>query len=203
MQDDISGWNDWFAAFSNIPELSHAAELHGMVMGVICVAEAPSPQVWQELLMQLGFEPLSDEQLQLLSDEAEDAAAALADDALDYAPLLPDDDHRLAERVEALAAWCGGLVLGFGLAGGQLRTDEEELLRDVQEIAGMTFEPEDDDEEGEEGYADLVEFVRLIPVSLATGRKKKLLVVEINQDGDHQQQQAQSVVEMFQPDRPS
>ena len=65
----------------------------------------------------------------------------------------------------------------------------------------MTFEPEDDDEEGEEGYADLVEFVRLIPVSLATGRAKKLLTVEKDQDDDDDA--VPSVVEMFQPDLPS
>lgn len=175
MQDDISGWNDWEAAFGLIPELAGASELHGLLTGIVTVAQAPTGEEWQHILQQLAFEPLSDKALQLLTDEGEDAAAALEDDTLDYMPMLPDDQHLLEERVQALADWCNGVVLGFGLASGQLRPDEAELLQDLQEVAAVEFESDDDDEDGEAGYADLLEFVRLIPVSLALGREKHAL----------------------------
>lgn len=61
------------------------------------------------------------------------------------------------------------------MASGQLRPDEAELLQDLQEVAAVEFESDDDDEDGEAGYADLLEFVRLIPVSLALGREKHAL----------------------------
>jgi uncharacterized protein YgfB (UPF0149 family) len=210
MQDNISGWTDWSAAFNDIPELNSPAELHGLLTGIVTVARAPTGDEWQHILAQLGFEWLSDDALQLLTEEAEDAATALGDDALDYAPLLPDDDHSMAERVTALADWCGGVLLGFGLASGAVRADETEILRDLQEIASMQFEDGDDDEEGEEGYADLVEFARLIPVSLSTGREKislagtaLLAVKTVTATVSPSSATAHSVVEMFAPDRPS
>ncbi len=39
-------------------------------------------------------------------------------------------------------------------------------------MAAVEFEDSDDDEEGEESYQELYEFVRLIPVSLSMGRTK-------------------------------
>lgn len=208
MQDDISGWNEWEAAFKDIPELASPSELHGLLMGIVTVAQAPTSDEWQYLLQQLDFAPLEAQALQLLVDEAEDAAAALADDSLDYMPMLPDDQHSLEQRVQCLADWCNGVVLGFGLASGQLRDNESELLQDLQDVAAVEFEDGDDDEEGEASYTDLVEFVRLIPVSLATGRQKQALAntaifkrkaasARLLQDDNI------SIVEMFTPERPS
>lgn len=209
MQDDISGWSEWYAAFEAIPELASPSELHGLLMGVVCVALPPSAEQWLDLLATLDVEPLDNAALSLLTEEAEDAAAALADDSLDYMPMLPDDQHPLAERVKALADWCSGVVLGFGLASGHVRADETELLEDLQEVASVEFDEADDDEEGEESYADLVEFVRLIPVSLSTGRKKQdlsqsALFKQQSQEVDATQEKDNiSVVEMFTPGRPS
>lgn len=217
MQDDISGWNDWNGAFRAIPELNSPSELHGLMTGMLCVAQAPTPEQWQTVLAQLGFEPLDDIPLQLLTEEADDLAHALADAELDYMPLLPDDEHPLSERVTALSDWCSGMLLGFGLAGGAVRTDEAELLADVQQIATISFEDADDDEDGEVGYADLVEFVRLIPLSLSTGRDKISLqktallaatesaaVLPFNVDESSALSDPfAGVVDMFKPERPS
>lgn len=216
MQDDISGWNEWEAAFGLIPELAGASELHGLLMGIVTVAQAPTSEEWQHILQQLAFEPLSDEALQLLTDEGEDAAAALEDDTLDYMPMLPDDQHLLEERVQALADWCNGVVLGFGLASGQLRPDEAELLQDLQEVAAVEFESDDNDEDGEAGYTDLLEFVRLIPVSLALGREKHALAdtalfksISAKNEAansalkDVTNSHSIDIVDMFTPSRPS
>src|SRR5690606_4090690 len=108
----------------------------------------------------------------LLAGEAEDVFHALSEDELDYLPLLPDDEHVLSERVQALADWCAGVVLGFGLASGHIRQDEVELIEHLQDVAAVEFEDSDDDAEGEERYHELYEFVRLITVSLSSGRKK-------------------------------
>ncbi len=78
-----------------------------------------------------------------------DVAHALSEDELDYLPLLPDDEHLLQERVQALADWCAGVVLGFGLASGHIRSDEIELIEHLQDVAAVEFEQLDNDEEGE------------------------------------------------------
>lgn len=172
MQDEISGWNEWTAAFGQIEELSSASELHGIVVGLSCVSHAPTQNEWQQILQTLDIKPLDDAALQLLTEESEDIAAAIHEDDLDYGVMLPDDTHPLAERVHALADWCSGVVLGFALAAGHVRKDEQEWIEHLQDVAAVMFSEEDDNEEGEEGYNELYEFVRLIPISLATGRKK-------------------------------
>ena len=210
MQDDISGWSEWQPNFSKIEEISSPSELHGLLTGIICVTQAPSREEWQHILTTLEIPELSEEALELLAYEAEDVAHALSDDELDSLPLLPDDTHTLADRVQALADWCAGVVLGFGLASGHIRPDEMELIEHLQDVAAVEFEETDDDEEGEESYQELYEFVRLIPVSLSVGRKK-IAVEESSllkrfhnkQKIDRSVTEANNVVEMFTPHRPS
>ena len=201
MQDDISGWSEWERNFSSIEEISSPSELHGLLTGIVCVTQPPSRDEWLQILATLNVPAPNEDALVLLSDEAEDVAHALSEDELDYLPLLPDDEHILQERVQALADWCAGVVLGFGLASGHLRKDEMELIEHLQEVAAVEFEDSDNDEEGEISYQELYEFVRLIPVSPSIGRKK----VEIAETPllQQKQQKTSPVVEMFTPHRPS
>ncbi len=214
MHDDASGWTEWEGRFSKVSELSGASELHGLLTGIVVVSEPPTGEEWQAILARIGFEPLPEDALRLLTEEAEDTAAALADDNLDYAPLLPDDDHPLQERVEALASWSSGVLLGFGLTGGKIRKDEAEILRSLSDVAGLLYNDEDDDEDGEESYTDLVEFARLIPVSLGVGRERlpvsrttlltgKPIVSPNETLIDEHEEIDSSVVEVFNPARPS
>ncbi len=214
MHDDASGWTEWEGRFSKVSELSGASELHGLLTGIVVVSEPPTGEEWQAILARIGFEPLAPEALRLLTEEAEDTAAALADDNLDYAPLLPDDDHPLQERVEALASWSSGVLLGFGLTGGKIRKDEAEILRGLSDVAGLLYNDEDDDEDGEESYTDLVEFARLIPVSLGVGRERlpvsrttlltgQPIVSPNEMFAEEPEIVDSSVVEVFNPARPS
>ena len=206
MQDDISGWSDWSRNFEGIEEISSPSELHGLLTGIVCVTEAPSRDEWLQILSTLAVPALEDEALDLLVDETIDVFHALSEDELDYLPMLPDDEHPLSERVQALADWCAGVVLGFGLASGHIRADEEELIEHLQDVAAVEFEASDDDEEGEESYQELYEFVRLIPVSLSVGRTK--IAVDESTLLQHVKNKLKpaadsNVVEMFTPHRPS
>lgn len=207
MQDDISGWTEWYQQFSKIEEISSPSELHGLLTGIVCVTQAPSGEEWQQILATLEIPTLDEHALSLLTDESEDVAHALSDDELDYLPLLPDDEHVLADRVQALADWCAGLVLGFGLASGHIRPDEMELIEHLQDVAAVEFEESDNDEEGEQSYEELYEFVRLIPVSLSMGRKKvdiaETPLLQNTQTRLKTATETNNVVEMFTPHRPS
>ena len=204
MQDDISGWLDWNQHFSSIEEISSPSELHGLLTGIVCVTQSPSREEWQQILSTLAVPELTEEALDLLVEETEDVSHALSDDELDYLPMLPDDTHALDERVQALADWCAGVVLGFGLASGKIRADEIELIEHLQDVAAVEFEESDNDEEGEESYEELYEFVRLIPVSLAVGRTK----IDVSESTLLKKVKSNSVkktdinvVEMFTPNR--
>lgn len=209
MQDDISGWTDWNAHFEGIEEISSPSELHGLLTGIVCVTESPTREQWSQILTTLNVPELSEDALTLLTDEAEDVIHALSEDELDYLPMLPDDDHLLQERVQALSDWCAGVVLGFGLASGHIRPDELELIENLQDIAAVEFEDSDNDEEGESSYEELYEFVRLIPVSLSIGRKKITVAESSLLKKFHAKSKSaavdteQNIVEMFTPHRPS
>lgn len=203
MQDDISGWKTWQEVFGGIEELSSPSELHGILTGIVCVTNPPTQQEWISILNTLQIPPLDDEALALLTEEAEDIAAALNDAELDYLPMLPDDQHVLAERVAALADWCAGVVLGFGLASGHIRSDEAEWIEHLQDVAAVEFAEGDDDEEGEESFNELYEFVRLIPLSLSTGRKKLPVAETSLLKNTLFANKGNNVVEMFTPHRPS
>ncbi|MDM1246985.1 UPF0149 family protein [Acinetobacter sp. R933-2] len=210
MQDDISGWSDWDQNFGQIEEISSPSELHGLLTGIICVTEVPSRDEWLQILSTIDVPKVNEDALAMLAEEAEDIAHALSEDELDYLPLLPDDEHSLAERVLALADWCAGVVLGFGLASGHIRADEQELIESLQDVASVEFDESDDDEEGEASYQELYEFVRLIPVSLSMGRKKiPVLESSLLQNFHSKMKQvidasdSNNVVEMFTPHRPS
>ncbi|WP_288411452.1 UPF0149 family protein [uncultured Acinetobacter sp.] len=210
MQDDISGWNEWNQNFEGIEEISSPSELHGLLTGIVCVTEAPTRDEWLQILATLNLPTLNDQALSVLSDEAEDVAHALAEDELDYLPMLPDSEHLLQERVQALADWCAGVVLGFGLASGHIRSDEVELIEHLQDVAAVEFDESDNDEEGEMGYEELYEFVRLIPVSLSIGRKKipvsessLIKSFQSKLKNTSESDENQSIVEMFTPHRPS
>ncbi len=210
MQDDISGWTEWNAHFDGIEEISSPSELHGLLTGIVCVTQAPTADEWSQILNTLNVPALQPEALESLTDEAEDVAHALSDDELDYLPMLPDDNHLLVDRVQALADWCAGVVLGFGLASGHIRGEEQELIEHLQDVAAVEFEDSDNDEEGEESYQELYEFVRLIPVSLSIGRTKipvaqSSLLQNFHAKSRNSDNPAdpQTVVEMFTPHRPS
>ncbi|EXS35441.1 UPF0149 family protein [Acinetobacter sp. 826659] len=209
MQDDISGWTDWNAHFEGIEEISSPSELHGLLTGIVCVTEAPTREEWSQILTTLNVPELSEDALALLTDEAEDVVHALSEDELDYLPMLPDDEHLLQERVQALSDWCAGVVLGFGLASGHVRSDERELIEHLQDVAAVEFEDSDNDEEGESSYEELYEFVRLIPVSLSIGRKKITVAESSLLKNVHAKSKNaalgtdQNIVEMFTPHRPS
>lgn len=210
MQDDISGWNEWNQNFEGIEEISSPSELHGLLTGIVCVTEAPTRDEWLQILATLNVPTLNDQALSVLSDEAEDVAHALAEDELDYLPMLPDSEHLLQERVQALADWCAHVVLGFGLASGHIRSDEVELIEHLQDVAAVEFDESDNDEEGEMGYEELYEFVRLIPVSLSIGRKKipvsessLIKSFQSKLKNTSESDENQSIVEMFTPHRPS
>ncbi|PPC01470.1 UPF0149 family protein [Acinetobacter pittii] len=209
MQDDISGWTDWNAHFEGIEEISSPSELHGLLTGIVCVTEAPTREEWSQILTTLNVPELSQDALALLTDEAEDVVHALSEDELDYLPMLPDDEHLLQERVQALSDWCAGVVLGFGLASGHVRSDERELIEHLQDVAAVEFEDSDNDEEGESSYEELYEFVRLIPVSLSIGRKKITVAESSLLKNFHAKSKNaalgtdQNIVEMFTPHRPS
>jgi uncharacterized protein YgfB (UPF0149 family) len=96
-------------------------------------------------------------------------AVSLQDDEFDFAPLLPDDDCDIVLRTAALAAWCQGFLAGYAQASAaepaSLAADSNEILRDLAIIAQAEVDEDAEEEESENSYAELVEYIRVAALS--------------------------------------
>ncbi len=173
MNDNISGWNTWSAAFEDWTDVS-ISEVHGLMTGLMTACDAPDERVWAQVFEELSFTPLPEPALTLLAEEAEDTVFQLKDkdDAYSFMPLIPDDEHDLYERVMALKQWANGFMTGFGITDCRLSGDENEMLMDLAKIGAIRLEDDEDFEGGEESYLYIYEFARMVPVSFATRQRK-------------------------------
>lgn len=175
MNDNISGWNTWSAAFEDWTDVT-ISEIHGLMTGLMTACNAPDEAGWATVLSELSFEALPEEALTLLTEEAEDTVFQLKDkdDAYAFMPLVPDDEHDLYERVMALKQWANGFMTGFGISDCRLTSEENEMLTDLAKIGAIRLEEEDEFEGGEESYLYIYEFARMVPVSFATRQRKPI-----------------------------
>lgn len=144
-----------------------AAEVHGLLCGLLCAAGRIDRQQWDAQLF-------ADAQAQGLAVEAgrvavqslaEWTAQAINDPVLGMDLLLPAEGHPLFERTAALGEWCQGYLLGLAAGGissdSSLPDDVSELIRDFTDISRVGFEVDDGDEEDEVAFSDVVEYVRM------------------------------------------
>ena len=171
----MSPGDEWFAVLARALEDAGspigAAEFHGGLCGALCVGGPDAVGTWLERCgAELGSPRFAEADFRDLCARLESASwAALAGDEMTFAPVLPNDDTALPDRVRALASWCSGFVSGLGQSGasfeGALGDSDEitEIVGDFIEIgkAGVDTEAEDDDETGETAYAEVAEFVRV------------------------------------------
>jgi len=149
------------------PLAASPSELHGGLCGYLCAGGEPQPQRWLDQL-QIQAADLDADARDHLEALRRWATVLLDDPQMRFQPLLPGDDAAMAERVGALVQWCAAFLGGFGLAGGSDQDGSEsrrEALRDLQRIAGFSYES-GDDEEDENALAEIVEFVRVAALML-------------------------------------
>lgn len=144
-----------------------AAELHGATVGV--GVGDPSAFELQDLVDLLGADVLAD------ADSVGRFVAATLDalwaDDMSFAPLLPDDDAPMPDRLSALAAWCqsflAGLAVGLSRRGVDalegLPEEVQEIVQDMVAIAQLDTElaEEDAEAERETNFMELAEYVKV------------------------------------------
>ena len=168
----LVGHDDIDALIMRLRLGTEASELHGSLCGYL--AGGGSLRNTSVLAaLQLDGEasnPTPDDQA-LLARWAKQCETELADPELGFEPLLPEDDRPLAERAEALVDWCRGFLGGFGLAGtsahAKLSDEAQEVLRDLGNVAGSSFDF-GDEEEDEDALIEVQEFVRVGTLLLHT-----------------------------------
>ena len=149
------------------------AELHGCLAGLLgSLGHISEDAALAGLNTALGLDlhgELAERVQQLYAVTAE----AVADDAFDFHPLLPDDDEDIDQRTDAMAAWCRGFLAGYaqgkvsgGDTGAVVAADSAEALKDFAAIAQAAVDDEQDEEDAEQDYAEVVEYLRFAALNV-------------------------------------
>lgn len=170
MNDTQAAFNDLSELCSDLGSMVSASELHGLLTGALASGLQMNESQWlarvPELMAIAG---------DLESDEKEDLAelfrqtsASLGAEDLGFFPMLPGEGTALSSRLELLGQWCQGFLAGFALS--QKRTGDcgeeiADVLNDFAAIAQVDID-EEDDEDGEQAFFDVLEYVRLAAINV-------------------------------------
>lgn len=142
--------------------LTEVPEAHGTLAGALCAGDAFGPAEWFGEVFPEGRPGVAEAGMRDLYRATREALAA---GQLQFEPLLPDDDAPLAERAQALGEFCQGFLYGLGTSAlpdpESLPEQVAEIVRDLGAITRVGTDPEESEEDNEQAYAELVEFVRV------------------------------------------
>jgi uncharacterized protein YgfB (UPF0149 family) len=155
-------------------ELS-AAEAHGMASGLLTVNPNFGGEQWLNELLR-DTVPLSNEHHAEFIGLFEDTQDVLLNDEFEFDLFLPDDEEAtLIERVEALRQWCKGFLFGVGFANTAttFSPQTQEILKDVAEMTKLDTDIELDDDEAENDFMELTEYLRAAVLALRDNFSEK------------------------------
>jgi hypothetical protein len=147
-----------------------ASQAHGLLSGRLATGGADAGFEW--LTLALDGTDMAD----ALRSECEVMLASLFGSTLrqlserlsEFALLLPDDEDSVDARATALAHWCEGFLHGLVSADHdealKKRLGEEplaDIIKDMLQITRAAADEESGDEEIDEAYVELVEYVRV------------------------------------------
>ncbi|MDH5258015.1 MAG: YecA family protein [Gammaproteobacteria bacterium] len=148
--------------------IADASEAQGTLCGMICVSGKGDLNNWlshifgEEKDSANLYVPESDKVLTALHDST---VKELTENNYDLKLILHDDSESLDIRIEDLSNWCQGFLYGLSAAGlkdiKKLPEEASEILQDMLDISKAGYDPEADEEENEEAYAEIVEYIRI------------------------------------------
>jgi len=136
------------------------SEMHGLIAGMISGGVLVSDKSWQSLIFDYTNDGMGwpDKALQLANATFEFTVEELTGSGMDMTLLLADSEGDLIEFADSVSEWVNHFISGLGLAGLTLKgaaEDVKEALGDLEEIAKLGIDEEDDLKE----QADLLEQV--------------------------------------------
>ena len=148
-----------------LPALTDASEAHGTLCGLLLGRQDYNR--WLECTLEQMPDKgdlLVAERLQVLQELFEQSKVQLNTEDMSLEVLLPEEDHAFDERLVGLASWCQGFLYGLGIGGESLlealSEQGRECLDDLLQISQLGHDEEENDET-ETVYSELVEHVRL------------------------------------------
>lgn len=159
----VPDYDDLANALSAADVQLSPAEAHGLITGAACF---PRPSHLAQLLFGQDTTPrtpAADRLFEVAQVLAQDVRRRLEEADFEFEPMLGDE--ALPARVDALAAWARGYVLGLAAAGvrdtGQLDGDAEEFVLDTMRIGEVEMDEDTDPDQQEREVTEIVEYLRV------------------------------------------
>jgi yecA family protein len=146
--------------------IASASEVHGILSGFICGGIDLDSKGWLTHFNDVVNEGmgLPKKAKQLVSSVHAQVISQFTDDGLGFNLLLPDDDKPLDDRCDSMSQWAQGFLVGFGMvqpALSEASQEIQELIKDIRDISQVSLDFEQEDEESEIAYAEIVEYLRV------------------------------------------
>lgn len=156
------------------------AHVHGFICGILCATRGRLSSSW---IKDLTGKKKSAALREMLLELFETSFHLMNEFSFEFALLLPSDDVDINVRSESLGAWCQGFITGLEKHKIPLKNREPnevtEALDDMIEIAQISFGDIASNDEDENAYFELVEYVRLATLMIFHE-----LNPEVNKKGD-------------------
>jgi uncharacterized protein YgfB (UPF0149 family) len=164
---DLPTYDDTVRLLHEAGVLTGASEAHGIITGVLCAPEGAGV-AWQTLILgrEAGRKRETPAELsRLFAAMHRSTYAHLHGLECDFAPMLPGEDHSLAEQIEGLSDWCRGYLFGLHAGGVNeaqtLSGDAGEIIRDITRISEAELDTSLADEEEARALVEIIEYLRV------------------------------------------
>ena len=161
---------------------SSVSDLHGIISGQLCAGGKEGDVLLTWHLMGQENKPskiMSDLIIRLHLNIKEQLTA----DDFSFQPLLPDDEE-LSLRLHAMSNWCEGFISGFGAAyakGNRILLEEtREVLNDYTAIANVDDNEQEQIENDEQDFMEVLEYVRMAAYSVFLENKPEKISTVLN-----------------------
>lgn len=143
------------------------AELHGLLTGMLSGGLNLSDLSWQPMVFDYVSEGMGwpSKSLQLAQQTLDASISELTGTDLDIELLLPDEEASasLFDIADGLAEWVNHFISGLGLVGTELKkssSETKEALADLEEIAKLGIDEDDDLQEQAQLLEHVIEHVK-------------------------------------------
>lgn len=143
-----------------------ASEVHGIAGAVLAFNNQYSEKAWQNQVLKGDTRDFYVQEARKLLEQLFNATLwQLNSGDLNFELLLPPEQDSLEAQVTALQKWCQGFAFGLALSGlktmQDLPEDTRDWVQDVVKIGAAGEMDVHDEDESEEAFMELAEFVRV------------------------------------------
>lgn len=162
----LPGFEEITQTLENAELYTNASETHGILSGLVCGGVKLDDQSWLKHFNDVVNDGmgLPSEASRVVTSIFGQVVNQITDDGMGFTLLLPNDNVPLDERAEAMAQWAQGFLVGFGMvqqALNQATDDIQELIRDIRDISQLSLDFEQEDEDSEIAFVEIVEYLRV------------------------------------------